>query len=69
MLQASVLEIWKADRSKADEASRMAAALAAANSKATLGQFSGSHSSLTSSAGTPRDVQGLVRQLIQTAQD
>lgn len=55
MLQASVLEIWKADRSKADEASRMAAALAAANSKATLGQFSGSHPSLTSSAGTLRE--------------
>ena len=54
MLQASVLEIWKADRSKADEASRMAAALAAANSKATLGQFSGSHPSLNS-AGSLRE--------------
>ena len=55
MLQSSVLDIWKADRSKADEARRMAAALAAANSKATLGQFTGSHPSLTSSAGSLRE--------------
>ena len=55
MLQASVLEIWKADRSKADESSRLAAALASANSKASLGQVSGSQPSLTSSAGTLRE--------------
>ena len=44
-LQASVLKIWSADKSKAAEAQQMAVALAAANAAASLGRYEGPHPS------------------------
>mmetsp|Transcript_31136 Transcript_31136/g.69204 ORF Transcript_31136/g.69204 Transcript_31136/m.69204 type:complete len:363 (+) Transcript_31136:59-1147(+) len=44
-LQHSVLKLWAADQSKVQEAQAVAVALAAANSRASLGRYAGSHPS------------------------
>ncbi|KAK9868157.1 hypothetical protein WJX84_002256 [Apatococcus fuscideae] len=49
-LQSSVLDIWSKDRSKVAEAQQMAAALAAANGAASVGQWDGQHPSVLSSS-------------------
>ncbi len=47
-----MLQIWSADQGRAEEARQMAAALAAANARATLGRYEGPHPSITSAAGS-----------------
>ena len=49
-MQSSVLDIWSKDRSKVAEAQQMAAALAAANGAASVGQWDGQHPSVLSSS-------------------
>ena len=55
MAQASVLKIWSEDRQATQEAKTMATALAAANSKATMGTYCGPHPSITSSEQSLRE--------------
>ena len=54
-LQASVLQLWSEDRSNAQRCRDMAAAVARANSAATLGRYEGPHPSVTSHAGSLRE--------------
>lgn len=51
-LQASVLRLWADDSSNAPRAQRMAEALAAANSAASRGKYSGPHPSVLKSDGS-----------------
>jgi fructose-bisphosphate aldolase class I len=54
--QASVLQLWSEDREgNAQRCRDMAAALAAANSRAVLGRYEGPHPSITSSQGSLRE--------------
>ena len=55
MAQASVLKVWSEDRQATHEAKAMAAALAAANSKATMGKYCGPHPSITSGEQSLRE--------------
>ena len=57
-MQASVLKLWVEDRETPEpqrRAQQMAAALAAANAAATLGQYNGPHPSVTSANATLRE--------------
>ena len=58
LLQASVLKLWVEDREGPEpqrRARQMAAALAAANSAATLAKYNGPHPSLASGSSSLRE--------------
>jgi fructose-bisphosphate aldolase class I len=59
-LQASVLKIWSADRSRAADAQQMAVALAAANAAAVQGKYdaAGKHPSVTSDSSLREAFRG-----------
>ena len=57
-IQASVLELWKADRGSPavrEQARSMAAALAAANGAAAEGRYEGPHPSILAGGGSLRE--------------
>eukprot|EP01024_Parvocaulis_polyphysoides_P040232 TRINITY_DN3654_c0_g6_i1.p1 TRINITY_DN3654_c0_g6~~TRINITY_DN3654_c0_g6_i1.p1 ORF type:complete len:358 (+),score=39.21 TRINITY_DN3654_c0_g6_i1:147-1220(+) len=54
-LQASVLDIWSADRSATEQAKKMASELARANGMAQLGKYEGPHPSVLQQNGTLRE--------------
>lgn len=49
------MKIWSSDRTAGAEARQMAAALAAANSRAVQGRYEGPHPSLTSASVSLRE--------------
>ena len=49
-MQASVLDIWSKDCNKVAECQQMAAALAAVNGAASMGQWDGKHPSILASS-------------------